>query len=153
MSQNLMAGRVSPHSTASRVFKWKKRYSCDWFFRVIGFSVLCIKLCISGVSNSRPAAYFGPPHHFMWPARAYDCLTKTKQPMLLYIIHYESAYQYHKFLFLFGVLFIRRNWLWCAYDTQWFVHWWWLRGRLKGIKLCHQVLEHHRWKTRYSPFI
>ncbi len=54
--------------------------------------------------------------------------------MLLYIIHYESAYQYHKFLFLFGGLFICRNWFWCAYDTRWFVHWWRLRGRLKGIK-------------------
>ncbi len=54
--------------------------------------------------------------------------------MLLYIVHYESAYQYHKFLFLFGVLFICRNWLWCAYDTRWFGHWCWLRGRLKGIK-------------------
>ncbi len=60
-------------------------------------------LSSSGVSNS------GPPHHYMWPARAYDCLKKT--PMLLYIVHYESAYQYHKFLFLCGVLFIRRNWL------------------------------------------
>ncbi len=54
--------------------------------------------------------------------------------MLLYIVHYESAYQYHTFLFLFGGLFIRRNWLWCAYDTRWFFHWWRLRGRLKGIK-------------------
>ncbi len=26
--------------------------------------------------------------------------------MLLYIGNYESAYQYHKFLFLFGVLYI-----------------------------------------------
>ncbi len=61
-------------------------------------------------------------------------LLKKKKTLLLYIVHYESAYQYHKFLFLFGVLFIRRNWLWCAYDMQWFVRWWRLRGRLKGIK-------------------
>ncbi len=42
MSLNFMAGRVSPHSTASHVFKWKKKNVtlCDWF------SMLCIKLCI-----------------------------------------------------------------------------------------------------------
>ncbi len=61
--------------------------------------------------------------------------------MQLYIVNYESAYQYHKFLFLFGVLFICRNGLWCAYDMQWlglgvwvFFGWWRLRGWLKGIK-------------------
>ncbi len=61
--------------------------------------------------------------------------------MQLYIVNYESAYQYHKFMFLFGVLFICRNGLWCAYDMQclglgvWvFFGWWRLRGWLKGIK-------------------
>ncbi len=90
-----------------------------------------------------PRAYSGPPHHFMWPARAFDCLKKIKIKtyMLLYIVNYESAYQYHKFLFLFGILFIRINWLWCPYDTQWLwirgvgvFRWWRLRGGLKGIK-------------------
>ncbi len=33
--------------------------------------------------------------------------------MLLYIVHYESTYQHHKLLFLFGILFIHRNWLVC----------------------------------------
>ncbi len=32
---------------------------------------------------------------------------------------HESAFQCDDFLFLFGVLFIYRNWLWRAYDTQW----------------------------------
>ncbi len=70
-----------------------------------------ISLHLDHVTNSIP------PHHFMWPTRAYHCL-KIKS-MLLYFVNYESAYQYHKFLFLYGVLFIRRNGLWCAHDTQW----------------------------------
>ncbi len=114
--------------------------------------------------------HHGPPHHFMWPARAYDCFTKKKKKktMLLYIIDYESAYQYHKFLFLFGILFIRRNWLWCASDTRWFFHWWWLCGRLKGIKRTsssarapptekHDILHSfnelkNRWKLSDTTF-
>ncbi len=65
-----------------------------------------------GCQTQGPRAYSGPPHHFMWPARAYDYRIKKlnkKKILLLYIVHYESAYQYHKFLSLFGVLLIRRN--------------------------------------------
>ncbi len=91
----------------------------------------------AGVSNSRPAGLFRPATSFYVARKSIWLSYKRKKIiiiLLLYIVHYESAYQYHKFLFLFGVLFICRNWLWCEYDTQWFFRWWWLRGRLKGIK-------------------
>lgn len=40
--------------------------------------------------------------------------------IILYTWSHESAYRWHDFLFLFGILFMmHRNWLWCAYDTQW----------------------------------
>ncbi len=32
-----------------------------------------------GCQTQGPRAYSGPPHHFMWPARAYDCLKKKKK--------------------------------------------------------------------------
>ncbi len=32
-----------------------------------------------GCQTQGPRAYFSPPHHFMWPARAYDCLTKKNK--------------------------------------------------------------------------
>ncbi len=132
---------------------------CDWFL-----------LSKPRVSNSRPAGLFRPATSF-YVARESIWLSYKKKKnynLLLYIIHYESAYQYHKFLFLFGVLFIRRNWLWCAYDTRWFFHWWRLRGRLKGIKWTssnarapptekHDILHSfnelkNRWKLSDTTF-
>ncbi len=44
---------------------------------------------------------------------------------------HESAFQWHRFLFLFGVLFVWRDWLWPAYETQWFGLGAW--GRSGGI--------------------
>ncbi len=38
-----------------------------------------------GCQTQGPRAYFGPPHHFMWPARAYDCLTKKKKNLCYFI--------------------------------------------------------------------
>ncbi len=41
-----------------------------------------------GCQTQGPRAYSGPPHNFMWPARAFVCLTKKKKyVLLLYIVH------------------------------------------------------------------
>ncbi len=68
-----------------------------------------VKLKARGPISALHIILCGPREHMIVLQK------KKKIPMLHYIIHYESAYQYHKFLFLFAVLFIRRNWLWCAY--------------------------------------
>ncbi len=145
MSQNFMAGRVSPHSTASPVFNEKNVTLCDWF---PCFVLNCV---YQGCQNSRPAGLFRPATSFYVARESIWLSYKEKTYATLYHTLW-SAYQYHKFLFLFAVLFIRRNWL--AYDTQWFFHWWWLRGRLQRNKAdlikCSSTID---GKTRCSPFI
>ncbi len=103
MSQNLMAGRVSPHSTASRVFKWKKPLLVWLVFRVIGFPCFVLNCVYQGCQTQGPRAYFGPPHHFMWPARAYDCLTKTNN--LCYFISYIMKVRINTTSFCFYLAF------------------------------------------------
>ncbi len=39
----------------------------------------CTDPIAQGCQTQGPRAYSGPPHHFMWPARAYDCLIKIKK--------------------------------------------------------------------------
>ncbi len=112
---------------------------------------------IQGCQTQGPRAYSSPPH-----TQEHMIVLQKKKKIM------KCAYQYHKFLFLFGVLFIHRNWLWCAYDTQCFFHWWRLRGRLKGIKRTsssarapptekHDILHSfnelkNRWKLSDTTF-
>ncbi len=57
-----------------------------------------------GCQTQGPRAYFGPPHHFMWPARAYDCLTKKKKN-LCYFISYIMKVRINTTSFCFYLSF------------------------------------------------
>ncbi len=141
-------GTGSPHSLHLVFLNEKTVTLCDWF------SVLCIKLCISGVSNSRPAGLFRPSTSFYVARESiWLSLQKKKKPMLLYIIHYEVCINTTSFCSICRSVYMQKLTLVCVY-TQWFFHWWWLRGRLQRNKAdlikCSSTID---GKTRCSPFI
>ncbi len=79
----------------------------------------------------------GPPHHFMWPARVYDCLTNKIKIKKCFATLYRTLWKCVSIsqvsVSIWRSIYTQKLTL-VWYDTQWFFHWWRLRGRLKGIK-------------------
>ncbi len=98
-----------------------------------------------GCQTQGPRAYSGPPHHFMWPARAYDYrIKKTKQKKnlaTLYRTLWKCVSIPQVSVSIWRSTYTQKLTLVCINkkNTQWFFHWWWLRGRLKGIKRTSSI--------------
>ncbi len=87
-----------------------------------------------GCQTQGPQAYSGPPNHFMWPARAYECLTKkTKNYATLYHTLWKCVTIPHVSISIWRSIYTQKLTLVCIWYAMFF-HWWRQRGRLKGIK-------------------